>query len=459
LFSEIAFDIALERGLLGTSAHIDTTSFSLHGAYTSQDTHITDASVDAADTSDVHPAPVKITHGYSKDHRPDLKQVILSLTVTGDAQIPIWMEPQNGNASDKKSFQETVARIRAFQKQIKNAPEFLWIGDSAFYVPDKLLACQDMRWITRVPETVGNCRTLVSMNDVVFSWNDAGNGYRYTELGSTYGEIHQRWILVSSEQAYKREKTTFLKKLETQDKAVKTACWHFGNQIFGCANDAQAALAQLKRKYPYHQIDADVVEERKHKRRGRPSSGDCPEVVGYRINASPRRDENACNVYLQRKGRFILATNDLNDESLSPQKILEEYKAQQNVEGGFRFLKDPWFMIDSFFLKSTRRIEALMMVMTLCLLVYNIAQFSFRKAMADAKKTVPNQIGKHVSNPTMRWIFQIMEGISVVAIRDITTQCTRRATTNIDPLRRQIIQLFGKTACLIYGIPQEIAGM
>jgi len=49
------------------------------------------------------------------------------------------------------------------------------------------------------------------------------------------------------------------------------------------------------------------------------------------------------------------------------------------VERGFRFLKDPWFMVDSIFLKSTKRIEALMMLMTLFLLVYNIGQYRLRK--------------------------------------------------------------------------------
>jgi transposase len=48
------------------------------------------------------------------------------------------------------------------------------------------------------------------------------------------------------------------------------------------------------------------------------------------------------------------------------------------VESGFRFLKDPWFMVDSVFLKSPQRISALMVVMTLCLLVYNIAQYNLR---------------------------------------------------------------------------------
>jgi len=72
---------------------------------------------------------------------------------------------------------------------------------------------------------------------------------------------------------------------------------------------------------------------------------------------------------LKRKSLFIVATNELDDETLSPEEMLEGYKGQVQVERGFRFLKDPQFMASSFFLESERRIMALLMVMTLCLLV------------------------------------------------------------------------------------------
>jgi transposase len=57
---------------------------------------------------------------------------------------------------------------------------------------------------------------------------------------------------------------------------------------------------------------------------------------------------------------------------------LREYKAQQGVERGFRFLKDPLFFADSIFLKSPKRIAALGMIMALCLLVYNLGQRQLR---------------------------------------------------------------------------------
>jgi len=71
-----------------------------------------------------------------------------------------------------------------------------------------------------------------------------------------------------------------------------------------------------------------------------------------------------------RAGRFILATNVLDPEGLSPAQALQEYKGQQGTERGFRFLKDPLFFASSVFLKSPERIMALAFIMALCLLVY-----------------------------------------------------------------------------------------
>ena len=156
---------------------------------------------------------------------------------------------------------------------------------------------------------------------------------------------------------------------------------------------------------------------------------------------------------LQRKGRFILATNELNLDNYSDEQMLREYKEQQHVERGFRFLKDPWFMVDSIFLKSARRIEALMMVMTLCLLVYNIGQYQLRKKLKDEKLTLPNQLGKQVQNPTMKWIFQIMEGVGVVRFYESgRVDPVKELVTNMNDLRQKIIRLFGPTACSMYGL-------
>jgi len=136
---------------------------------------------------------------------------------------------------------------------------------------------------------------------------------------------------------------------------------------------------------------------------------------------------------------------------ISPEMIFESYGKLQDVERGFGFLKDPWFMVNSFYVKSRQRIQALMMVMTLCLFVYNLIQYRLRESLKRENETVPNQKGKEFQRPTLKWIFQLMEGVGIVHIYDNTLLKWRSVVTNMDEVRRKIISLLGGCACEIYG--------
>jgi transposase len=110
-------------------------------------------------------------------------------------------------------------------------------------------------------------------------------------------------------------------------------------------------------------------------------------------------------------GRFILATNILNETELGSPEILVAYKKQQSCERGFRFLKDPLFFADSLFVKNPERIETMMMLMGLSLLVYTIGQREIRNNLQSEKSAVKNQLNKLTERPTLRWIFQCFQGI------------------------------------------------
>jgi transposase len=117
----------------------------------------------------------------------------------------------------------------------------------------------------------------------------------------------------------------------------------------------------------------------------------------------------------------ILATNQQDLQALSNEELINAYKDQQKVERGFRFLKDPLFMAATLFLKSTERLIALMMVMTLCLLVYAALAHRIRQSLRQAHQNFPNQRGQPVSNPTARWVFQFFAGIHVLVIAQMQT--------------------------------------
>ena len=56
------------------------------------------------DEEDLEPVSVNITHGYSRDHRPDLKQYTLTLLTTEAEGIPLFMQVGSGNELDQKAF-------------------------------------------------------------------------------------------------------------------------------------------------------------------------------------------------------------------------------------------------------------------------------------------------------------------------------------------------------------------
>ena len=193
--------------------------------------------------------------------------------------------------------------------------------------------------------------------------------------------------------------------------------------------------------------ETTITSTRVKQGRGRPKA-DAPAAYRYRITGILKEDSAKVDIVLRTKGRFIIATNELDESRLKTQELLQNYKGQQSVERGFRFLKEPAFMTSSVFLKSQKRIIALAVVMCLCLLVYTIAQRYLRNRLAQTRASVPNQLGKPTRMPTMRWIFQLFEGVHLLIHR--AQLGTEEIVLNMNPIRSHIIALLGPPFEKIY---------
>lgn len=436
LFGNIATEIALEHNLLDRLFHVDTTSISTTGEY-----------ADTCDESEY----VEITYGKSKDNKPDCKQVIMSLVVNGGNGIPLWMSPKDGNASDKKTLYDTIKAVKDFCVEIDTENNSKWVADSALYNQNNLLKDNSFLWLSRVPETIKEAKELIC-NKRDGSWIMHDNGYKTKIFSSNYGGIKQKWLLVYSEVAYNREIKTFNRNLEKQAEQLKKDLWHFGNDEFKCHADLKKALDKLKNRYKYYTIEGVIAEIKKYEKAGKPRIDEVAKATVFQYKGSFVKNLSIIEAELNKKGKFILATNDL-DSTYTNEQILSDYKEQHHVEQGFRFLKDPWFMVSSIFLKSRKRVAALMMIMALCLLVYNFAQYKLRKKLEEANETVPNQVKKQIKNPTMRWVFQLMEGIHIVYFKlKNTNQVVQESISNLDDVRTKIIRLFGGYTSNIYRV-------
>jgi hypothetical protein len=116
-------------------------------------------------------------------------------------------------------------------------------------------------------------------------------------------------------------------------------------------------------------------------------------------------DDAAITKAKRKAGRFILATNDICDPTLTAEQVLSDYKGQYAPERSFGLLKDPLFFTSSVFLKTPQRIAALVMVMGLAVMVYTLAQRQLRQALVDANETVLDQRKQLTQTPILRWIF------------------------------------------------------
>ena len=440
LYSELAFEIVREKKLLSQRLHLDSTSFVLYGRY---------------DGEECPSGIARPDYGYSKAHRADLKQVMLSLVQGGAANIPLWMEALDGNSSDKTSFQETVRRVQAFTQSIHAMPDGLcFVVDAAFYVPEQLAELNDVFWITRVPAQLKEANALLNKPSHELTWEVFDTNYSGTVHETVIYGIPQRWVLVESQQAWQRELKTFQRQLDKKAQTLIKSLWHLSHQVFQCPDDAMQTLKPLIKSLKYHQIHYEILPVERHAGKGRPKPGSQKLVIGYQIQANLSTSLKVVGAKRETLGRFILASNQCDSAILNNHAMLQQYKEQSCVESSFKFMKNNAFELDSFFLKTPERITALMMVMTLCLMVYNFAQAHMRQCLKESGETLPNQLGKPVQNPTMKWIAELMNVVAVVTI--VNNNQKLRVVTNVKPVHQQIISYFGQYALEIYGISTEL---
>jgi transposase len=407
IFLRIALAIVKKYQILTKFSHLDSSSFSVHGKYLD----VNSITNKTQEVSDIETAPITITKGYSRDHRPDLKQFIMDLIVSGDGGVPLFLRVADGNEQDKSVFGKIA-------KEYKSRIDFetMIVGDSALYTENNLQLMSEIFWLSRVPLSIKAAQDLVNeipSKDLIKS---SLEGYSWKEIVLEYGGIKQRWLLVESE---KRKKSDITKLLEKIEKEKEKATKHLNSlmkQKFNSSEGATEVVNQFAKSLKYHKItEVKIQVAQKKANKNKENSL----LTVHQITTSLEINQGKVDELSKRAGRFILATNQLDKNQLSSDEILIKYKEQQAPERGFAFLKDPLFFADSVFLKSPQRVETMAMLMGLCLLVYSLGQRELRRCLKDSKTALKNQLGKLTQCPTLRWIFQCFQGIHLVVLSGV----------------------------------------
>jgi len=259
----------------------------------------------------------------------------------------------------------------------------------------------------------------------------------------------ERWVIVRTHVQVQAAQEQMEKQVKKSQQEWENRLWHLSNQVFGCETDAQNAWEKaLKGKPSWLLATFTLKEQKRYQQRGRPKKEATSDQAVWYLIPKLEVDQQEVAGLARKKAAFIVATNILDEQRLSPEEVIWTYKEQGGVERGFRFLKDPLFLASSVFVKKPERVIALSFVMVLCLLVYRLAEQLLRRQLSATEQTLPNQINKPTNRPTMRWIFQCFEGIDLLHVRIGSRWQTQ--VLGLKALHQQVLRLLGPAYSQFY---------
>ena len=361
LFSEVALAVCAQESIEQRFHHLDTTSFSLSGDY-----------VPERDERAIH-----ITHGYSKDHRPDLKQAGLELLVSQDGGVPLVSKSWDGNTSDTQIFQERAeALMAAFTSS--PTPRYL-VADAKLYTEDTAATLAKLGFITRIPGTLKLVSQVITQALQRDRWHHLDETTRYDCMELCHYGMAQRWLVVSSQAAMERAEASLTKAQQREWEAIEKQLLHLHAKRFPTPEAAQAALTALSQSWRYHQLDtSQVIDHKRDAGKGRPTPTSPLKAIEWQMQAQVRPAQEVIEAHKRQSACCVIGPT-IQARQVSDAEVIRAYKAQSGVEGGFRFLKDPLFFVSSLFVKKPSRIQGLLMVMTWALLVYSLTQRRLRQ--------------------------------------------------------------------------------
>ena len=353
---------AIKRFKINTDTiHNDSTSISGTGEYRHQESKA-----------------VQLKQGHSKDHRPDLKQVIFNLSVSADGAIPIHFKAYDGNRTDDTTHWETWLTLRG----LLGRANFLYVADCKLCTSENMLNIDRSqgRFITIVPRTREETKQFAS--DVLkgtvrwqLLWRKRSSRHVGTDdkfyLASGLWQLREGYRIYwyrSLEKMRRDEEDRDQRINKVVEKLSRIAC---GGKRGPRTEKSMLASAQkvIKKYRAENWIKPEIVLETeqiyKKTSRGRSSPDATYKLIlkkkpqlGWLLNEDGIAASKAMD------GIFPLTTNT----DLQPLDVLKHYKYQPRLEKRFSFLKSV-ADVAPIFLKKNERIEALMFVYFLVMLL------------------------------------------------------------------------------------------
>lgn len=434
LQTQISLEVVKIFKLNTDQIHSDTTSVSVTGNYNSQDTKA-----------------LQLKRGHSKDHRPDLKQLIYSLCVTRDGAVPIHFKTYDGNRTDDTIQWETWNSIRS----LFQTPSFVFVGDSKLCV-EKTLRKIDKEhgsFVTVVPRTrseVSDFSKALNQGDVrwecILRRKSARNSAEFESFECAKGiyQLREGFRLYWFRSSQKR-KRDFEERKERINRAWNRLESLDLSRLRGPKTEKslRSRIDLILRRFrveDWLQVDIKMDSDEKFKAmtRGKPTA-----ETSYRriVKKTPRLNikkkvENISKSELM-DGIFPLATNT-KESALETLKI---YKYQPKIEKRHATLKNT-LDVAPIWLKKNTRIEALMFVEYLAQMIAALIEREMREQMKKKKIKLLASLpeGRPSQTPTFEQLLRLFEQSQKHELLQ-NKKIIKTFQENLLPVQAQILEL------------------
>jgi len=414
VYGTVSLRVICEEDIDVGILHGDTTSVSVQGAYEEEE-------------------PVlNLTHGYSKDRRPDLKQFLYGVGTTADA-VPVIGQVRDGNKSDGPWNYELISKLRKLLA-VKETPP-VYVADSSLVCRDNLkaMAIEEISFISRFPGNFSLEKALKDRAWLEDHWHPVGNfserkdaaRYRIQSFEEELYGVQYRFIVAHSSKLDGRKARSIDRQLQEREDELDKQLQKLSDRTFACEPDAHEAWRHFEGKHKdrcfclQYRIE-ELHRPKKRSKPGRPPKGYVPKMEQvYTIRAEFSRDQEAIDTWKSQASCFVLITNLFDQNEWSDRRILKEYKNQSKVEQHFRFMKDPK-VTGPIYLKNPERVNALAYIFLLALLVYSIIQRRARRALQHETEPMYLAGRKWSHRPTGRRVLERFHQMRVIKLPDGT---------------------------------------
>ncbi len=370
--------------------------------------------------------------GNSKDHRPDLKQLVFSLSIAGDGAVPVHYKCYPGNVTDDKTHIETWNTLR----KITGCPDFLYVADSKLCTDEQLsyIVDQGGRVVTIIPETWNEVesfkeklRKAKKAKDIIWRRRKPGSDDKNEYFSAFRGDyfttkrdykIH--WIYSSEKRKRDREKREKqLKKVEQCLAVLNGKINKRGLKASTAIEEAAQQIVEEHKLENFFHISISTITEKYQVQigTGRPGKNTKYRTgVNRLFTLSWTQKKQVLKQQAQTDGVFPLLCTD---NELTVKEVLKAYKYQPRLEKRFSQFKKIHNAAPLLF-KKIERIEANMFGFFIALVVQALIEREVRNGMKERKiekiRVYPEQ--REANHPTTSKILDRFDNICTYKVMD-----------------------------------------